>query len=156
MGSIYSRTAPLPSSTLMSVAIQMLAGGVALGIVGLGLGELPRVDIAAVGARGWISFWFLTLFGSIVAFSAYIWLLKQVAPSLVATYAFVNPIVAVVLGILLAGESFTALTLVASALIVIGVALVVTAPRPPSHPPRSRSDIHRRESGTGIADLPLA
>jgi drug/metabolite transporter (DMT)-like permease len=133
-GSLYSRTAPQPKSTLMGVAIQMLAGGVALGIVGVGTGELPRVDLAAVGARAWVSFWFLTLFGSIVAFSAYIWLLKNVAPSLVATYAFVNPIVAVVLGIALAGETFTPLTIVASGLIVVGVALVVTAARVPTPP----------------------
>lgn len=138
-GSLYSRTAILPKSTLMSVAIQMLAGGAILGIVGAALGEGARVDLAGVTSRGWISFGFLAIFGSIVAFSAYIWLLKQVPPSLVATYAFVNPIVAVLLGVLLGKEAFTSLTIVASALIVVGVALVVTAPkpmpRPPSRPP---------------------
>ncbi|HUR67714.1 MAG TPA: EamA family transporter [Candidatus Thermoplasmatota archaeon] len=125
-GSLYSRSAPQPKSTLMGVAVQMLAGGAALAVAGLATGEATRVDLPAVSLRTWLSLGFLVFFGSIVAFSAYIWLLKQVPPSLVATYAFVNPVVAVALGALFAGERFTPLTLAASALIVVGVALVVT------------------------------
>lgn len=134
-GSIYSRTAIVHESTLLQVAMQMLAGGVALALVGLGTGELPRVDLASVSVRSWVSFAFLTIFGSIVAFSAYIWLLRQVPASLVATYAFVNPIVAVLLGTLLAGETLDAGKVVASVLIVIGVALVVLGGRRPAGGP---------------------
>lgn len=125
-GSIYSRGAKLPKSTLLAVAMEMLAGGIALGIVGLATGESARVDLAGISARSWIAFGFLAIFGSIVAFSAYIWLLREVRPELVATYAFVNPVVAVILGTLVAGETLTARTIAAAALIVVGVALVVT------------------------------
>lgn len=135
-GSLYSRTAKLPSSTFLSVSMQMLAGGIVLGIVGTATGEWARVDLAAVDARGWWSLAFLTIFGSIIAFSAYIWLLREVPASLVATYAFVNPIVAVILGVLFAGETFGRNTLIASALIVVGVALVVTAAAPRRGPRR--------------------
>lgn len=133
LGSVYSRTAQTHPSILLAAAMQMLAGGAALGLVGLGMGEGARVDLGAVDLRAWLSFAFLVVFGSIVAYSAYVWLLRVVRAELVATYAFVNPIVAVLLGTLFAAEPFTTGTLVASALIVVGVALVVTGgarPRP--------------------------
>ena len=131
-GSIYSRTARTHPSILLAAAMQMLAGGAVLGIAGLGFGEATRVDLDAITLRSWLSFAFLVLFGSIVAYSAYVWLLRTVRAELVATYAFVNPIVAVALGTLIAGEALTAWTLLASALIIVGVGLVVTAgpPRP--------------------------
>lgn len=146
VGSIYSRTAETHPSILLAAAMQMLAGGLALGLVGLGMGEGARVDLGAVDLRAWLSFGFLVVFGSIVAYSAYVWLLRVVCAELVATYAFVNPIVAVLLGTLFAAEPFTTGTLVASVLIVVGVGLVVTGgkraappPAPPATPVDSRS-----------------
>ena len=138
-GSVYSKKAALPPSILLAAGMQMLAGSVALAIVGIARGELADVDLAAIDERAWLSWGFLVVFGSIVAYSAYVWLLREVRPELVATYAFVNPIVAVLLGVVFAGEPFGTGTLIASALIVVGVALVVTggrkAPAPPP-PPR--------------------
>lgn len=129
-GSLWSRRAPLPASSLLGASMQMLAGGVALTLVGLAAGEASRVDLAGVSACSWLAWGFLVLFGSIVAYSAYVWLLKVTRAELVATYAFVNPVVAVILGVALAGETFSAATGLAAALIVVAVALVVTAPRP--------------------------
>jgi drug/metabolite transporter (DMT)-like permease len=110
--------------------MEMIAGGLLLALVGLATGEASRVDLAAVTPRAWIAVAFLTIFGSIVAYSAYVWLLQVSRPELVATYAFVNPIVAVALGILLAGEAVGPTTLLAAGLIVAAVAIVVTAPAP--------------------------
>jgi drug/metabolite transporter (DMT)-like permease len=111
--------------------MQMIAGGALQSIVGLGMGEATRVDLAAVTWVGWTSLAFLFLFGSILAYTAYVWLLRVTRPELVATYAFVNPVVAVLLAALVAHEDVTLLTLLAAALIVVAVAIVVTArPRP--------------------------
>jgi len=136
-GSLYSRKAPLPASPLLGASMEMIAGGVLLAVVGLARGEASHVDLAAVSARSWIALAFLALFGSVVAYSAYVWLLKVSRPELVATYAFVNPIVAVALGVVLAGEAVSGATLLAAALIVAAVAIVVTSPAPrgPAEPP---------------------
>lgn len=137
-GSLYSRKAPLPESALLGASLEMLCGGALLTLVGLATGEGARVDLAGVDATGWISFGFLVLFGSIVAYSAYVWLLKVVRPQLVGTYAFVNPVVAVFLGALVAKEPLTPATLFAAGLIIAAVGIVVTAPRLPvdERPPR--------------------
>lgn len=135
-GSLYSRRAKLPSSTLLGAAMEMLAGGVILVLVGLVAGEAPRVDLPAVSARSWIAWLSLVTFGSIVAYASYVWLLKVQPPSRVATYAFVNPIVAVVLGWLILDEVVSGRTLGAAALIVASVAMtVLLSPRARSAPP---------------------
>jgi drug/metabolite transporter (DMT)-like permease len=128
-GSMYSRRAALPPSALLGASMEMLCGGALLALVGLARGEAPRVHLASVGEPAWIGFAFLVLFGSLVGYSCYVWLLQVARPELVATYAFVNPVVAVVLGTVIAGESLTRLTLVAAGLIVVAVAVVTTAPR---------------------------
>jgi drug/metabolite transporter (DMT)-like permease len=141
-GSLYSRRAALPKSPLLGAAMEMLAGGVLLCVVGLAFGEGARIgDFARASAGAWAWLAFLAVFGSIVAYSAYVWLLQVARPELVATYAFVNPVVAVVLGALLNAEAITPMTLGAAALIVVAVAIVVTAPRPPAAeaPPESAS-----------------
>jgi drug/metabolite transporter (DMT)-like permease len=126
IGSIYSRHAPMPSPFLSS-GMQMLAGGAALLLLGLGVGELGAFDASAVSLRsvfGWI---YLIVFGSIVGFSAYIWLLRVSTPARVSTYAYVNPVVAVFLGWLLADELLTLRTMIAAAVIVSGVVLITLA-----------------------------
>ena len=130
-GSLWSRKAPRPKDLLLGAALQMVAGGVVLTVVGLAVGEAARVDIAGITAKSWLSWGFLVVFGSIVAYSAYVWLLQVVRAEMVATYAFVNPVVAVVLGVLFANEPFGLDTALVAALIVAAVALIVTAPRPP-------------------------
>lgn len=129
-GSLWSRKAPRPKDMLLGAALQMVMGGIVLCVAGLAVGEAARVDLPAVTARAWWSWGFLVVFGSIVAYSAYVWLLQVVRAELVATYAFVNPVVAVILGVALAGEAFTAWTALVALLIVVAVALIVTAPRP--------------------------
>jgi drug/metabolite transporter (DMT)-like permease len=131
-GSLYARGAALPASPLLSAAMQMLSASVMLGIAGVVRGEVAGVHRDAFTAKPLISFAYLVLVGSLVAFSAYAWLLQNVRISVVSTYAFVNPVVAVVLGTLLLGEPITGTTLAAGAAIVLAVVLIVTArePRP--------------------------
>ena len=139
-GSLYSRRAPLPESPLLGASMEMLCGGALLTLAGLARGEAPQVDLASVGWEAWVSLAFLVVFGSVVAYSAYVWLLKVSRPELVATYAFVNPIVAVALGAAIAHESFTTTTLLAAGLIVAAVAIVVTAPARAPAPPAATAE----------------
>jgi drug/metabolite transporter (DMT)-like permease len=126
-GSLYARGAPLPTSPLQSAAMQMLAASVFLGITGLVAGEASQVHAESFGTKPLIAFAYLVVFGSLIAFSAYAWLLKNVRISTVATYAFVNPVVAVALGAMFLGEQITATTVFAGAAIVLAVVLIVTA-----------------------------
>ncbi len=126
-GSIYSRHAALPSSPLLATALQMLAGGAILLTVGLACGEGARFRIEAVTLRSWLAMGYLVVFGSIVAFTAYVWLLRVSAPAKVASYAYVNPVVAVALGWALGGEALTPRTIAASLVIVTAVALLTSA-----------------------------
>jgi drug/metabolite transporter (DMT)-like permease len=128
-GSIYSRQAPMPASPLLSTAMQMLGGGAALLVVSLLLGEPWRLDLSAVSLRSLLGFAYLVVFGSLVAFSAYVWLLRASTPARVSTYAYVNPVVAVLLGAAFAGEALTPRMVVAAVVIVSGVALITLAPR---------------------------
>lgn len=124
-GSLYSRTAPMPASPLLGTGMEMLAGGAVLLLAGLVTGEGAQLHLAAISLRSALAFAYLVLFGSIVAFSAYVWLLRVVAPARAATYAYVNPVVAVFLGWALASEPLTPLTLAAAAIIIAAVALIV-------------------------------
>lgn len=129
-GSLYARRAPMPKRPLVGVAMEMLAGGVALGIVGLLRGEAAQVDPGGFSMESLLGLGYLIVFGSWVAFSAYVWLLRVARTSLVSTYAYVNPVVAVVLGWLILSEPVTPRTLVAGLVILVGVALIVTARSP--------------------------
>lgn len=124
VGSLYSRSAKLPASPLMSTALQMIVGGILLGIASLFAGDLSTLHVAEISLRSWMAFGYLVVFGSIVAYTAYIWLLQHAEPSLVSTYAFVNPIVAVFLGWLLADEQLTGQSWIAAALIIAAVAII--------------------------------
>ncbi len=130
-GSMLSRHVSLPRSALLAAAMYALTGGTLLWIVGLGLGEGAALDIHAITLRSWLSILYLAVFGSFLGLSAYAFLLHNVAPSRVATYAYVNPIVAVFLGWAVAGERITTQILVAAAVIIVSVVLVITAPRAP-------------------------
>jgi drug/metabolite transporter (DMT)-like permease len=130
MGSIYSRHAAMPSPFLSS-GMQMLAGGGALLVLGVALGEPWAFDAAAVTARSVLGWVYLIVFGSIVGFSAYIWLLRVSTAARVSTYAYVNPVVAVLLGWALADEALTLRILIAAAVIVSGVILITLTPKRP-------------------------
>ncbi|HET9768844.1 MAG TPA: drug/metabolite exporter YedA [Thermoanaerobaculia bacterium] len=123
-GSLYSRRAPLPASPLLGTAMEMLGGGACLAIAGLVSGEWGRLDLAAATPRSLLAVGYLVVFGSLVGFTAYVWLLRVSTPPLVATYAYVNPVVAVFLGWAFAGEPVTARTLAAAAVIVGAVVLI--------------------------------
>ena len=125
-GSIYARRAPLPRSGLLGTGMEMVAGGVALVIAGTLLGEIGRTDIGAFSTRSIVAIVYLVLFGSIVAFTAYTWLLAHVAVATVATYAYVNPIVAVALGAIFLSEPITPRTLIAAAIIIGAVIAMVS------------------------------
>jgi drug/metabolite transporter (DMT)-like permease len=127
-GSLYSKHGQMPSSPLLGAAMQSLAGGITLWIVGLVSGESRALHLAAVSTRSWMAMAYLILFGSMMGFTAYIYILKHSTATRVATYAFVNPVVALFLGWLLAGESITLRTILAAAIILAAVLLVMTAP----------------------------
>jgi drug/metabolite transporter (DMT)-like permease len=124
-GSLLSREIGLPRSPLLATSLQMLGGGVALALTGALAGEFPRIDLAAVSMKSWLSLIYLMLFGSIVAFSCYAWLLRVTKPAIAATYAFVNPVVAVALGAWLASEPITP-SMVAATLLIIAAVVAIT------------------------------
>jgi drug/metabolite transporter (DMT)-like permease len=126
-GSIYGQRAPLPSSPLTTTGMEMLSGGLLLFLASTLTGEQSRFTLAAVSAKSLLALGYLIVFGAIVAFTAYVWLLRVAPPVLVSTYAYVNPVVAVLLGWVFAGEPLTGRTLVAAAVILTGVALISLA-----------------------------
>jgi drug/metabolite transporter (DMT)-like permease len=125
--SAFTRRLPLPASKPMSSAAQMLAGGWLLLAVAAASGELASFHFGAVSLRAWLSLLYLIVPGSIIAFTAYLWLLHYESPTKVGTYAYVNPVVAVILGFVLGGESLGLRTIVATALILVSVLLIATA-----------------------------
>ena len=129
VGSLASRSARLPSSAVQAGALQMAAGGALLLLCGWVSGEPGRTDWSAVSLRSLLAVSYLALFGSIVAFTAYLWLLKVADPSRVSTYAFVNPVVAVLLGWSLGGEELSLRMALAAALIVPAVVLITLGER---------------------------
>jgi drug/metabolite transporter (DMT)-like permease len=124
VGSVISRHAEMPQSSLMGTAIEMLAGGVGLYLAGTITGEWRQFSLGAVSLRSWIGLIYLTLLGSMVGFSAYAWLLRNAPLPLVSTYAYVNPLVAIFLGNLLAQEILNMQILLAATVIVGSVVLI--------------------------------
>jgi drug/metabolite transporter (DMT)-like permease len=128
-GSLYARRGPMPRNQLLGTGMQQLAGGVVLAVVGLGIGEPGRMDLASVSTASLLGVAYLVVFGSLAAYTAYVWLLHNAPVTTVATYAYVNPVVAVGLGILFRNESVTPRTLLAAALI-IGAVVAMVSGRP--------------------------
>ncbi len=128
-GSIYSKTADLPKSSLMNTGAQMLMGSVSLFIISLITGELHNWDITAVSARSIYGLSYLIFVGSLVGFVSYGWLLQNAPISLVSTYAYVNPIVAVLLGVWFANEALEPRIWIATA-IIIGSVIFINSTRP--------------------------
>lgn len=129
-GSIYSRSADLPASGLASSALTMLAAAVFFALAAVAGGEPRGFAVADVSGRSLIGLSYLAIFGSVIAYSAYIWLLQNASPARVATYAYVNPVIAVFLGWAVAKEPISARTMIAAAVILAAVILITTAPQP--------------------------
>lgn len=125
-GSLISRRVSLPSSSVTRSGIQMVAGGSALLVFGVLSGEWDGFDAQAVSVTSILAFLYLVVFGSIVAFSAYSWLILEVEPTLVSTHTYVNPVVAIYLGWLIADETVGPRTLAAAALILLSVVLMTS------------------------------
>ena len=142
-GSLYSKHGEMPSSPLLFATMQSLTGGVALWLTGWMTGEVATLHLAAISTRSWVALAYLIFFGSMMGFTAYIYILKHSTATRVATYAFVNPVVALFLGWLLLSESITLRTVLAAGVILAAVLLVITAP-------------HRQalqESATAVANV---
>jgi len=127
-GSLWSRRAQLPRSPMMSTGVGLVAAGVGSLLLALAEGDFHRWNAAATPPGAWLALAYLAAFGSVLGFSAYLYLLRHHPPSVVATYAFVNPIVAMFLGFLFGGESLTPRTLAAAAVVLAAVLLITTAP----------------------------
>lgn len=125
-GSLYSRTANLPESPFMSTSVQMLTSGALLLVLSVATGEISRLNADTVTTRSVVSLAYLIVFGSVLAWSAYIFLLRETTPARAASYAYVNPVVAVVVGWAVGGEALTLRMLVASVIIIAGVVLIIT------------------------------
>lgn len=128
-GSIYSRYAELPVAPLMGSAVEMLVGGAALALLGAVTGEFSQVNLAAISTPSLAGLLYLIIGGSLIGYTAYTWLLRVAPTSLVSTYAYVNPLVALLIGSLLGKEDLSARTLLAAAVILGSVALI-TVRRP--------------------------
>lgn len=124
LGSLFSRGAKLPASPLMGTGMEMLAGGAGLLILGTLVGEWSQLDPAAVSSKSVLSLGYLIVFGSLVGFGSYTWLLRNAPTALVSTYAYVNPLVALALGNLLANEPLSPRMLIAAGIIISSVVLL--------------------------------
>lgn len=165
-GSLYSRHAPMPRSGLRATGMELLAGGVWLAVVGTATGELGRTDPSAFSTGSIVAVGYLVVFGSLVGFSAYTWLLQHAPVSTVATYAYVNPVVAVFLGALFLNEQPTPRT-VAAFVLIIGAVVAMVSGRPreaeemapvpePVLEPLETEPTPGSDSGSGDGDAGLA
>ncbi len=145
-GSLYSRRADLPARPLVAAGMEMICGGIACFLAGTMGGEIGRFDAGALSRSSAIALGYLAVFGSIVAFTSYVWSFRNVPTSLATTYAYVNPLIAVVLGVVIASEALIATTVVGGLVIVVAVAIIVTATgggvrSEDEPPPEDRTDL---------------
>ena len=127
IGSFWSRDADMPESGLLMTGMEMLGGGLLLFLAGVIFGELRGLDLRAISTASWAGWVYLIVFGSLIGFTSYIWLLDKVSPARIGTYAYVNPIVAVILGWAIADETLSLRTGIAAAIVICAVALITTA-----------------------------
>jgi drug/metabolite transporter (DMT)-like permease len=142
LGSSISRKMPLPAAKAMSSGAQMLAGGVLLLVASALFGEFHGFHVQAVSLGAWLSLAYLIVAGSIVAFTAYVWLLHYESPTKVGTYAYVNPVVAVALGYFLGGETIGPRTIIGTLLVLVSVVVITTIPAKRAKPsPEEASEV---------------
>jgi drug/metabolite transporter (DMT)-like permease len=128
VASVFARTLPLPPSKIMSSGAQMLAGGVFLALTAASLGEFRNFHPSTVSRGAWLSLLYMIVAGSIIAFTAYVWLIHHESPTKVGTYAYVNPVVAVLLGYFLGGEALGPRTILGSLFVLISVVVITMTP----------------------------
>jgi len=128
VSSVLTRKLPLPPSKVMSSGTQMFVGGVLLAVTAAALGEFRGFRPQAVSLGGWLSLLYLIVAGSIIGFTAYVWLIHHESPTKVGTYAYVNPMVAVLLGYFLGGEALDRRTIFGTLLVLISVVVITTTP----------------------------
>jgi drug/metabolite transporter (DMT)-like permease len=134
-GSVWSKTATAVRRPLVMTGMEMLCGGIGCLVVGVATGELGQLHRGQLTGHAWLAWGYLVVFGSLFAYSAYVWLLRNAELSLVTTYAFVNPVVAVILGALILNESFTTRSAISTAAVVAGVVLMIRqSPQDPIPP----------------------
>ncbi len=126
IGSLYGSRADTARSPILAAGMQMLTGGTVLILIGTVAGEWARFDLTVVSTASWLSFVYLVIFGAVIGYTAYSWLLKNVSPAAISTYAYVNPAIAVLLGWAVAGESMTGQMLIGAFVIVLSVALITS------------------------------
>jgi drug/metabolite transporter (DMT)-like permease len=134
IGTIITRQVKLPASKAMSAAAQMFSGGVQLLLLAIIAGELAHFHLRSISPAAWFSLFYLVVAGSIIAFTAYVWLLHYESPTKAGTYAYVNPVVAVILGAALGGEAVGHRTVLGTALILISVVAITTIKGKQSRP----------------------
>jgi drug/metabolite transporter (DMT)-like permease len=128
VASVLGRKVTLPKSKAMSAGAQMFAGGVFLTLTSAGLGEFRGFVMGSVSRTAWLSLAYLIVAGSIVGFTAYVWLLHHESPTKVSTYAYVNPVVAVLVGYFWGGEALGTRTILGTLFVLISVVVITTAP----------------------------
>jgi drug/metabolite transporter (DMT)-like permease len=126
IGSVLTRKLPLPPSKVMSSGAQMLAGGILLALAAAALGEFHNFHPSTVSRGAWLALLYLIVAGSIIGFTAYVWLLHHESPTKVGTYAYVNPVVAVLLGYFLGGEALALRTILGTLCVLISVVVITT------------------------------
>ena len=129
VASVMTRKLPLPSSKVLSAGTQMLVGGAMLALVAVLLGEPARFHTAAISARAWFAMVYLIVMGSLIGFTAYMWLIHRESPTKVGTYAYVNPVVAVLIGYFVAGEPLGVRTILGMSLVLASVLLITLGKR---------------------------
>src|ERR1700722_15463134 len=142
IGSTLSRRLPLPESKVMSSGAQMLAGGIFLTLAAAALGEFRGFRAEGVSRGAWLALAYLIVAGSIVAYTAYVWLIYHESPTKVGTYAYVNPLVAVLLGYFLGGEAIGLRTVLGTAFVLVSVIVITTGRKP---------EFRREAGGTEVA-----
>ncbi len=138
LASSLARKLPLPESKVMSSGVQMLAGGILLAVAAAAFGEFHGFHPEAVSRAAWLALLYLIVAGSIIGFTAYVWLLHHNSPTKVGTYAYVNPVVAVVVGYFLGGEPVGQRTILGTAFVLISVVVITTARAGQHAPDRKR------------------
>lgn len=152
-GSLQSRRVDLPNSPFMSTAMQMLCGGGLLFLAGVFAGETRTFSFTAVSARSLVALVYLIIFGALIAFTAYVWLLRVSTPARVSTYAYVNPVIALLLGWAFANEALTPRSLLAAGIIVAAVVLIITDRA--KKPSRSESAASSRAQTQAVGEVCL-
>jgi drug/metabolite transporter (DMT)-like permease len=140
VASVISRKLPLPASKVMSSGAQMLAGGVFLALAAAALGEFRNFHPSAISAGAWFSLLYLIVAGSVIAVTAYVWLIHHESPTKVGTYAYVNPVVAVVIGYFLGGEALDLRTILGTLFVLVSVVVITATPAGKSVPARPAKD----------------